>query len=190
MARGARKAALTGFLSLWALLSLTACGLVGGGGPSQEEFDAISEKHQNTKGQLRDALTQINAEKGKAAAARKELDDFKARAEQERSQAAVQALEGRISIERARLEAVRYAQTHLEVYSRSYRNVPLVWEVESATEDEEFYYINLTYQPFTGFEGSPGQEEFLMDKTGKIEFRQVLSEPKAAAPPPQAQGGG
>ena len=185
-----RKTSLAGVVSLIAPWALVACGVVGGGGPPQEEYDALDEKYQNIKADLQDALGRNAGEQANTAAARKQLVDFMAEVEQERNQAAARAVEGRISLEKARLEAIRYAQTHLEVYSQPYRNIPLVWEVESASEDEEFYYVNLTYRPFAGFEGTVGREEFLMDKTGKIEFRQVLDEPKAAPTPAPKEGGG
>ena len=78
---------------------------------------------------------------------------------------------------RARLAAVRFAQRNTEMYAREYRDQLLVWEVENATEDKEFFYVTLTHKPFTGFTGIPGREEFIIGKTGKIEFRQVLSDP-------------
>jgi hypothetical protein len=58
----------------------------------------------------------------------------------------------------------------------------LLWEVDSSLEQQEFYYGYLLYRPF-GFVGTPGREEFIMDKTGLIEFRQVLEEPLPEAQP-------
>ena len=50
-------------------------------------------------------------------------------------------------------------------------------EVASSREGEDFYYIQLNYRPFGGFDGAPGVEEFITDKSGDIKFRQVLLEP-------------
>ena len=97
----------------------------------------------------------------------------------------------RISLERARLQAVQYAQQNQDVYD-DIANQQLVWEVASAQEQEEFYYVELTYQPFGVFSGTPGLEEFIMEKDGAIAFRQVISQPDAnsdpaAQPQPKAQ---
>jgi hypothetical protein len=88
-----------------------------------------------------------------------------------------------VSLERARLQAVQYAQQHQDVYG-DVANQQLIWEVATAEEQEEFYYISINYQPFGGFDGAPGVEEFIMEKNGIIAFRQVISQPDADGTPP------
>ena len=63
-----------------------------------------------------------------------------------------------------------------------------MWEVTSAEEKEDFFYISLSYRPFKAFDGTPGTEDFIMDKTGRIEFRQVLYEPDPDREPPAPKG--
>ena len=51
-------------------------------------------------------------------------------------------------------------------------NRELVWDVVSAQETEDFYELGLSYPPARGFRGRPGVEQFTIDKTEPIEFRQ------------------
>ncbi len=169
-------------LAIAAVVLLSACG----GGPSQEEYDALAEELQSTKRDLNTALSRLSAEESRVAAAQRQIQDIRKQAEEERAEALRQESEGRISLARARLEAVRFAQRNTEMYSPEYRDQPMVWEVARSSEDQEFYYVVLTHKPFAGFTGTPGQEEFIIDKTGKIEFRQVLSDPQVLSSPVEA----
>ena len=94
-----------------------------------------------------------------------------------------------ISMERARLEAIRYARDNPEIYGDAYLGVSLAWELLSEVESKEFYYIRLNYRPSGTFLGTPGIEEFTMNKEGKIEFRQILQEPNDEVPPPAPDEG-
>ena len=175
---------LTAVLALIALLALSACDLVGGGGAEGEgaaeggeptEVDKLTDDLRFAKAQVSALDTEVNRVKAEAAA--------------QVTAAAAAAAEGRISLEKARLVAVRYAQENREVYGPNYRDLHLVWEVESAEEKKDFYYVYLLYRPFGVSNGTPGREEFIMDKRGNIEFRQVLDEPNPEAePPPPAEG--
>ena len=167
------------FMGLLALGVLPACGLFGGG-VSEEEFQTVLNNLSTTRLELNAAISQISSEKQKAAGTQRAFDEYKAAAE-------ATALEGRISLEVARLRVIKYAQENLEVYGTEYSQVDLVWVVETATEDEEFYYVTLTYRPLEDFEGTPGKEEFITDKTGKIEFRQVLDKPLPETKPQEPQ---
>lgn len=88
-----------------------------------------------------------------------------------------------ISLERARLAAIRYARANPEIYGEELLDVPLAWELESESESAEFYYVRLHYRPSGTFLGTPGIEEFILDKEGNVEFRQILREPSDAPPP-------
>ena len=162
--------------ALAAVLLLTACRSAG---PTQEEYDALAAELQAAKRDLNAALSRISAEESKVAQARRQLQEYQLQVEQEKAAAVEQEQEqeGLLTMARARLAAVRFAQRNTEMYAREYRDQLLVWEVENATEDKEFFYVTLTHKPFTGFTGTPGREEFIIGKTGKIEFRQVLSDP-------------
>ncbi len=158
--------------------TLPACGLLGGG-VSQEEFDLVTSQLSSTKLELQSADRLATAEKLKAANFQTEISTLKAQITE-----AAQADEaGKISLERARLAVIKYAQQNLEVYETQYQTVQLVWEVQSAEEQDEFYYITMTYQPFANFSGRSGLEEFILNKTGSIEFRQVLEPPDAQGEP-------
>ena len=167
-------ASLLVLAALAAALLLSACHSAG---PTQEEYDALAAELQAAKRDLNAALSRISAEESKVAQARRQLQEYQLRVEQEKAAAVEQEQEGLLTMARARLAAVRFAQRNTEMYAREYRDQLLVWEVENATEDKEFFYVTLTHKPFTGFTGTPGREEFIIGKTGKIEFRQVLSDP-------------
>ena len=167
-------ASLLVLAALAAVLLLTACRSAG---PTQEEYDALVAELQAAKRDLNAAMSRISAEESKVAQARRQLQEYQLRVEQDKAAAVEQEQEGLLTMARARLAAVRFAQRNTEMYAREYRDQLLVWEVENATEDKEFFYVTLTHKPFTGFTGTPGREEFIIGKTGKIEFRQVLSDP-------------
>ena len=86
--------------------------------------------------------------------------------------------EGYISLDEARVLAIRTASQTPGVRSRRYRDVLMAFEVVSATEDEETYDIVLSYRPQGDFTGTPGQEHFIIGKHGEIILRQVWSTPK------------
>ena len=86
--------------------------------------------------------------------------------------------EGYISLDEARVLAIRTASQTPGIRRRRYRDVPMAFEVVSATEDEETYDIVLSYRPQGDFTGTPGQEHFIIAKHGEIILRQVWSTPK------------
>lgn len=171
-------------LALIALLVLPACNLVGGG--EEGGGDAATEELSEV-----DRLTdELRLAKAQMSALETEVQRVKAEAASQAAADAAAAAEGRISLEKARLVAVKFAQENREVYGPDYKDLHLVWEVETAGEKGEFYYVYLLYHPFDDSSGTPGREEFIMDKRGNIEFRQVLDGPNPeAAPPPPAEGG-
>jgi len=82
-----------------------------------------------------------------------------------------------ISLDQARIVAIRHARENTDLYGRRYRNRELVWDFTSAESDEDYYHINLTFRPAGGFQGEPGVDRISIDKVGQIGFRQVISEP-------------
>jgi hypothetical protein len=82
-----------------------------------------------------------------------------------------------ISLDQARVLEVQHARDNREFYER-YATAELVWEVVSAEETEDYYEIKLVYRPGREFRGRAGVEQFTIDKTGPIELRQILQEPR------------
>ena len=84
---------------------------------------------------------------------------------------------GYISLEQARVLAMRHARDNTDFYGSAYSRINLVWEVISQDEGEDYYDIKLSFRPAGRFRGDPGVEQFIIDKTGSIEIRQILDEP-------------
>jgi len=85
---------------------------------------------------------------------------------------------GYISLDQARVIALRHARDNTEFYGSRYARMELSWDVLAEEEREDYYYIRLSYRPARGFRGEPGVELFTIDKAGPIELRQVLAEPQ------------
>ena len=84
---------------------------------------------------------------------------------------------GYISLVQARILAMRSARESPGAYGRRFRNVPMVFEVVEASETEDYYEVTLSFRPQGQFSGTPGQEQFFIEKEGAIAHRQVLSLP-------------
>ena len=82
-----------------------------------------------------------------------------------------------ISLDQARVLALRHARDNRDFYGRRYAQRDLVWDVLEAEETEDYYEVKLFYRLAGGFRGQPGVEQFTIDKAGPIEFRQILDEP-------------
>ena len=87
---------------------------------------------------------------------------------------------GYISLDQARVLAMRTSREALGEYGRRFRNVPMAFEVVEATETEDFYEVTLSFRPQGSFTGTQGQEQFFIEKEGNVAVRQVLSLPTAA----------
>ena len=85
---------------------------------------------------------------------------------------------GYISLDQARLRVMQVAGEVAGEYGRLYRNVAMAFEVVEAIEAEDSYTITLSFRPQGDFVGTPGQEQFYVEKEGRIAVRQVLSLPK------------
>ena len=82
-----------------------------------------------------------------------------------------------ISLEQARQLALDHARENRDFFGRRYRRGELVWEIVDEEEDEDYYRILLSFRPAVRFKGSPGTEQFVIEKTGEIRLRQLLDEP-------------
>ena len=85
---------------------------------------------------------------------------------------------GYISLDQARVLALQHARDNREFYGR-YADAELVWDVVGAEETEDYYEIRLAYRPAGNFRAA-GIEQFTIDKTGPIEFRQIIRQPRLA----------
>ena len=83
--------------------------------------------------------------------------------------------EGYISLAEARVLAMQTASSAPGDYGRSFRGVAMVFEVVESGEDDDYYNITLSFRPQGNFDGTPGQEQFVIGKDGTIAVRQVLS---------------
>jgi Raf kinase inhibitor-like YbhB/YbcL family protein len=83
-----------------------------------------------------------------------------------------------ISLDQARVLALQHARNNRDFYGR-YGDMDLVWDVIGADETEDYYEVRLSYRPGGNFR-SPGIEQFTIDKTGRIEFRQIVSPPRTS----------
>ena len=90
---------------------------------------------------------------------------------------------GYISLEQARVLAMQHARDNQDFYGPAYSRINLVWEVTSQEEGEDYYDVRLSFRPSGRFRGEPGVEQFIIDKTGSIEIRQVLDEPSSLGQP-------
>ena len=82
-----------------------------------------------------------------------------------------------IGLDHARVLAIRHARDNPEFYGERYSGVSMVSELISAEESDYYYDIKLSFRPAGRFRGEPGIEQFIIDKTGVIEVRQMLDEP-------------
>jgi len=95
--------------------------------------------------------------------------------------------EGYISLDEARILAMQTAVALPGDYARDFPMVTMVFSVMESSETDDHYIVKLTVRPQGNFDGTPGQEEFVVGKNGTIALRQVLSFP-TKAPNSSAQG--
>ena len=85
---------------------------------------------------------------------------------------------GYISLDQARVLAIEHAGKNPDRYTDRYARRRLVYDVVSASEGEDYYEVMLSRRPSGRFRGEPGLEQFTIDKTGQIQLRQILSDPR------------
>ena len=87
------------------------------------------------------------------------------------------AVPGRISLDRSRVLAMSTARETPGDYGGSHSGVSMAYEVAAEEETEEHYIITRSFRPQGTFTGTPGQEQFSIDKQGSVAHRQVLKLP-------------
>ena len=65
-------------------------------------------------------------------------------------------------------------------YGRRFAETRMVYDVAEEEDREDDYIITLTFRPEGDFAGTPGQEQFFIEKEGIVAHRQVLSLPSRA----------
>ena len=85
---------------------------------------------------------------------------------------------GYISMEQARLLAMRSATESPGAYGRRFRRIPMALDVVAEEETEDYYMVTLSFRPQGIFSGTPGQEQFFIEKEGAVAHRQVLDLPR------------
>ena len=84
---------------------------------------------------------------------------------------------GYISLDQARVRAMRSARESPGEYGDRYADVPMAFEVEDESETEDHYVITLAFRPQGSWVGTPGREQFFIEKEGTVAHRQVLGLP-------------
>ena len=85
--------------------------------------------------------------------------------------------EDRISLDQARVLAIRHSRENTDFYGPRWARKELVWEVIDSEAGDDYFQVRLSYRPARRFWGQSGVELFTIDKTGSVELRQVLDEP-------------
>ena len=87
---------------------------------------------------------------------------------------------GYISLDQARVLAMRTARETPGAYGRRYTDVSMAFESVEDEETEDHYVVTLSFRPEGAFTGTPGREQFFIEKEGNLAVRQVLSLPGQA----------
>ena len=84
---------------------------------------------------------------------------------------------GYISLDQARVLAMRTARETPGAYGLFYADIPMAFDVVEAGQTEDHYVITLSFRPQGEFAGRAGREQFFFEKEGNVAHRQVLSLP-------------
>lgn len=88
---------------------------------------------------------------------------------------------GYISLEQARVVAMRAARDNPGNYGRAFEGVRMVFDIVEQEEGEDYYIVTLSFRPEGDYTGTPGQEQFFIEKEGTVAHRQVRSLPRGGA---------
>ncbi len=84
---------------------------------------------------------------------------------------------GYISLQQARILAMRTASEEPGSYGQGLASAGMVYDVAEQKEAEGYYEITLSFRPEGYFAGTPGREKFSIAKEGGIAQRQILALP-------------
>ena len=85
---------------------------------------------------------------------------------------------GYVSSDQASVLAIHTAREIPGDYGRQFEGIPMAFEVLREVQREDHYVITLSFRPQGDFGGTPGQEEFFIEKEGTVVHRQILSLPR------------
>jgi peptidylprolyl isomerase len=85
--------------------------------------------------------------------------------------------QGYISLQQARILAMRTASEEPVNYEQGLATASMVYEVAEQKEGEDYYEITVSFRPEGNFAGTPGREQFFIAKDGGIARRQLLALP-------------
>ena len=83
-----------------------------------------------------------------------------------------------VSSDQASVLAIHTAREIPGDYGRQFEGIPMAFEVLREVQREDHYVITLSFRPQGDFGGTPGQEEFFIEKEGTVVHRQILSLPR------------
>jgi len=104
------------------------------------------------------------------------VESMDGKQEEQSDSSSTGAARGNISLDQARVLALQHARDNRELYGR-YAEQELVWDVISAEEAQDYYEVRLSYRPRGNFR-TAGIEHFNIGKTGPIESRQIIRQPR------------
>ena len=84
---------------------------------------------------------------------------------------------GYISLDQARVLAMRTARESPGDYGPTFREVTMAFDVVEAEETEDHYVITIAFRPQGEFTRRAGREQFFIEKQGDVALRQVLAVP-------------
>ena len=85
---------------------------------------------------------------------------------------------GYVSFDQAQVLAMRAAMDTPVDYGRAFAKLRMAFEVTEAVETEDHYVVTLSFRPQGDFSGTPGREQFYIEKEGTVAIRQVLALPR------------
>jgi len=85
---------------------------------------------------------------------------------------------GDISPDQAQALVLRYIARNRDFYGGRYVGHNMVWRVLGTEERAGGYGVRLSYRLARGFHGKAGTELVTIDRTGRIELRRILAEPR------------
>ncbi|MCH8206648.1 MAG: LamG domain-containing protein, partial [Chloroflexi bacterium] len=90
---------------------------------------------------------------------------------------------GYVSQEQAVVVAMQAARDEPGEYGPRFASVRMVFDAMEQEEGEDYYIVTMSFRPTGDFEGRPGQEQFFIEKEGRVAYRQVRALPRARAFP-------
>ena len=85
---------------------------------------------------------------------------------------------GYIGLDQAGILCMQTAAGTPGAYGSDFPEVLMAFGVVAGEETDDYYVITLSFRPQGEFAGTPGQEQFFVDKEGTVAHRQVLGLPR------------